>query len=51
MIQPGHYQYCGQFPEADEVVKTNRTVYLTINRSVPPSVEMPLLEGLQYPER
>jgi eukaryotic-like serine/threonine-protein kinase len=37
-----------QFPEADEVVKTNRTVYLTINRSVPPSVEMPLLEGLSF---
>ena len=37
-----------QFPEADEVVKTNRTVYLTINRAVPPSVEMPLLEGLSF---
>lgn len=37
-----------QFPEADEVVKTNRTVYLTINKSVPPSIEMPTLEGLTY---
>lgn len=30
-----------QFPEADAVVKENRTVYLTINRAVPPSIEMP----------
>jgi beta-lactam-binding protein with PASTA domain len=37
-----------QFPEADEVVKTNRTVYLTINRAVPPTIEMPLLEGLSF---
>lgn len=37
-----------QFPEAEEVVKENRTVYLTINRSVPPSIEMPMLEGLSY---
>ncbi|MBC7848487.1 MAG: PASTA domain-containing protein [Chitinophagaceae bacterium] len=37
-----------QFPEADEVVKRNRTVYLTINRSVPPTIEMPLLEGLSF---
>ncbi len=37
-----------QFPEADEVVKRNRTVYLTINRSVPPLIEMPLLEGLSF---
>ena len=37
-----------QFPEADEVVKRNRTVYLTINRSVPPTIEMPMLEGLSF---
>lgn len=37
-----------QFPEADEVVKRNRIVYLTINRSVAPSIEMPLLEGLSF---
>lgn len=37
-----------QFPEADEVVKRNRTVYLTINRSVSPTIEMPLLEGLSF---
>jgi beta-lactam-binding protein with PASTA domain len=37
-----------QFPAADEVVKVNRTVYLTISRAVPPTVEMPILEGLSY---
>ena len=37
-----------QFPAADEVVKVNRTVYLTISRSVPPTIEMPQLEGLSY---
>jgi len=30
-----------QFPEADAVVKKNRTVYLTINRAVAPTIEMP----------
>lgn len=30
-----------QFPEADAVVKENRTVYLTINRAVAPTIEMP----------
>jgi beta-lactam-binding protein with PASTA domain len=37
-----------QVPEADEVVKVNRTVYLTINRAVPPSVEMPNLVGFSF---
>lgn len=37
-----------QFPEADEVVKSNRTVYLTINRVVPPTIDAPLLEGLTF---
>ncbi len=37
-----------QVPEADEIVKVNRTVYLTINRSVPPMVEMPNLVGYSY---
>lgn len=37
-----------QFPEADEIVKKNRTVYLTINRSVAPTIEMPMLEGLSF---
>lgn len=34
-----------QVPEPDALVKVNRTVYLTINRSVPPLVEMPNLVG------
>jgi beta-lactam-binding protein with PASTA domain len=37
-----------QFPDADAMVKVNRTVYLTINRAVPPVIEMPNLEGLSY---
>jgi beta-lactam-binding protein with PASTA domain len=37
-----------QIPEADEVVKENRTVYLVINRSVPPLVEMPNLIGYSF---
>lgn len=37
-----------QFPDADAVVKANRTVYLTINRAVPPSIEMPNLEGMSF---
>ena len=37
-----------QFPEADAVVKKNRTVYLTINRAVPPTVDMPNLEGMSF---
>ncbi|TAF51220.1 MAG: PASTA domain-containing protein [Sphingobacteriia bacterium] len=34
-----------QSPEADAVVKTGRTIYLTINRAIPPLVEMPNLAG------
>ena len=41
-------QVLKQVPEADENVKVNRTVYLTINRSVPPMVEMPNLVGFSY---
>lgn len=37
-----------QFPEADEVVKVNRSVYLTINRAVPPMVPMPNLVGYSF---
>lgn len=37
-----------QIPEADEVVKSNRTVYLIIRRAVPPLVEMPNLIGYSY---
>ncbi len=34
-----------QTPEADEMVKQGRTIYLTINRTIPPQVEMPNLTG------
>jgi beta-lactam-binding protein with PASTA domain len=34
-----------QTPEGDAVVKTNRTIYLTVNRAVPPVIEMPDLRG------
>lgn len=37
-----------QIPEADEIVKENRTVYLVINRAVPPMVEMPNLVGYSF---
>ena len=37
-----------QFPEADELVKVSRTVYLTINRAQPPKVDMPNLVGLSF---
>ena len=35
-----------QFPESDAKVKKNRTVYLTVNRTVPPDVVMPNLVGM-----
>lgn len=41
-------QVLKQIPEADEVVKVNRTVYLTINRAVPPFIEMPNIVGYSY---
>ncbi len=34
-----------QSPEGEAMVKVNRTVYLTVNRSQPPLVEMPNLVG------
>ncbi|MCW3087489.1 MAG: hypothetical protein JWQ78_875 [Sediminibacterium sp.] len=34
-----------QSPEADAMVKAGRTVYLTVNRSIAPQVEMPNLAG------
>ena len=37
-----------QFPEPDEVVKVNRTVFLTVNRVVPPLIEMPNLIGYSF---
>jgi len=37
-----------QLPDADEVVKSNRTVFLVISRAIPPLVEMPNLIGYSY---
>ncbi len=37
-----------QVPESDAVVKVNRTVYLTLNRAVPPMVGMPNLIGFSF---
>jgi beta-lactam-binding protein with PASTA domain len=37
-----------QFPEGDAVVKVNRKVYLTINRSVPPLIPMTNLVGYSF---
>lgn len=37
-----------QFPEPDATVKVNRVVYLTINRAVPPVIEMPNLVGMSF---
>jgi len=37
-----------QFPEADAVVKENRTVYLTISRAVAPTIDMPNMEGMSF---
>jgi len=37
-----------QIPEADEVVKSNRTVYLLTSRVIPPMVEMPNLVGYSF---
>jgi beta-lactam-binding protein with PASTA domain len=34
-----------QVPEADAVVKVNRTVYVTVNRLIPPDIDMPNLVG------
>ncbi|HYM93669.1 MAG TPA: PASTA domain-containing protein [Chitinophagaceae bacterium] len=41
-------QVLKQIPEGDAVVKVNREVYLTINRSVPPMVEVPNLIGYSF---
>jgi beta-lactam-binding protein with PASTA domain len=37
-----------QFPEAEAVVKRNRTVYLTVNGVVAPTIEMPQLVNLTF---
>ena len=41
-------QVIKQFPEADNLVKVNRTVYLTINRAVAPEVDMPNLLSMTF---
>ncbi|TMI61810.1 MAG: PASTA domain-containing protein [Bacteroidetes bacterium] len=37
-----------QFPSPDAVVKVNRNVYITVNRAVPPMVEMPNLVNYSF---
>lgn len=37
-----------QFPEPEATVKVNRVVYLTINCSVPPTINMPNLIGMSF---
>jgi beta-lactam-binding protein with PASTA domain len=37
-----------QSPEPDAVVKSNRTVYLTINRAIPPMTAMPSMIGFSF---
>jgi len=37
-----------QVPDGDAIIKISRTVYLTINRHVPPTVEMPNLKDFSF---
>lgn len=37
-----------QMPFGEEMVKARRTIYLTVNRSQPPLIEMPNLVGLSF---
>ena len=37
-----------QLPDANSTVKVNRTVFITVNRYVPPMIVMPPLEGKTY---
>jgi beta-lactam-binding protein with PASTA domain len=37
-----------QFPDPDATVKVNRTIYLTINRSIAPLIDMPNLVGMSF---
>lgn len=37
-----------QVPDADQVVKVNRTVYVTINRFIAPDINMPNLIGFSF---
>jgi eukaryotic-like serine/threonine-protein kinase len=41
-------QITRQLPEPGELVKVNRVVYLTVNRLVPPIIEMPNLVGQSH---
>lgn len=41
-------QVIKQFPDADNLVKVNRTVYLTVNRAVPPVIGMPNLISMSF---
>jgi eukaryotic-like serine/threonine-protein kinase len=41
-------QVVKQFPEADNLVKVNRTVYLTINRAEAPFIQMPNLVSMSF---
>jgi eukaryotic-like serine/threonine-protein kinase len=41
-------QVIKQFPEADNLVKVNRTVYLTINRAIAPEIDMPNLLSMTF---
>ena len=41
-------QVIRQFPEADNLVKVNRTVYLTINRALAPEIDMPNLLSMTF---
>ncbi|TXH20914.1 MAG: PASTA domain-containing protein [Chitinophagaceae bacterium] len=38
-------QIVRQIPDAEEIVKSHRTIYLTVNRAVPPMVKMPNIVG------
>ncbi|HET9058004.1 MAG TPA: PASTA domain-containing protein [Chitinophagaceae bacterium] len=40
-----HLQVTRQLPEPGELVKVNRVIYLTVNKVVPPIIEMPNLIG------
>lgn len=37
-----------QSPQSEDVVKVNRTIYLTINRATPPLIDMPDLRGFSF---
>lgn len=37
-----------QVPSPDDVVKVNRTVYITVNRTLPPEIDMPNLLGYSF---